>query len=503
MRQIPKIVSYLILLFPVMTYFITGSALAHPTQIDYTAIDAYIESQMKDLHIPGIGLAIVQGDQIETLHGYGKSGRDDLPVTPQMPFMLASVTKSFTALAIMQLVETGQVELDAPVQKYIPWFSVADPVAASQITLRHLLNQNSGFSEGSGRTELMASDLSDTAIEDGVRRLADDVLSSPPGTRFQYSNVNYNILGLVVQTVSGQSYESYLQEHILDPLEMRHTFTSQDLALQDGMVKGHTLWFGIPLPKEVPYNRGGLPSGYIMSSAEDMAHYVIAQLNGGRYRDVSVLSAQGVDTMHQPAVPMSNSEEFYGMGWHIGKIDEKTAVFHNGDDPRFQTHVLMLPEEDLGIVILMNAEGLSLGLAANQISRGVLAVIKDKQPQPYVLPIAGMALPVGSVLVPIFLAVLWIGWMVLRYFRRQKRGLPTRRGAWWYIWVILLPLLVDIALLLLLLAGIPMMWQAPLSMMLGYFPDLFTLLMLGVMGVAGWGVARTILTLRSARLRVN
>ena len=126
-----------------------------------------------DLAHPGLALAIVQGDQVAYVHGYGQAAPGGRPVTPQTPFMIGSMAKSFTALAIMQLVEAGKVELDAPVQTYLPWFRVADPQASAQITVRQLLNQNSGFSNGSGLQEEMASDLSDTAIEAGVRRLAE------------------------------------------------------------------------------------------------------------------------------------------------------------------------------------------------------------------------------------------------------------------------------------------------------------------------------------------
>lgn len=105
----------------------------------------------------------------------------------------ASASSSAIALAIMQLVEAGQIELDAPVQTYLPWFRVADPQASAPITVRHLLNQTSGFSQGSGLQEEFASDLSDTAIEAGVRRLADVKLSHAPGTGYEYSNVNFNI----------------------------------------------------------------------------------------------------------------------------------------------------------------------------------------------------------------------------------------------------------------------------------------------------------------------
>ena len=196
----------------------SAQAEARQADTDFSAVDAYVESQMKDLHIPGMALGIVQGDQVAYVHGYGEAGPGKRLVTPQTPFMIGSVSKSFTALAVMQLVEAGKIDLDAPVQTYLPWFRVADAGASAQITVRHLLNQNSGLSRESGLEEETASDLSDEAIESGVRRLADDELSRAPGTTFEYSNVNFNILGLIVQTLSGQSYESYIQEHVFDPL---------------------------------------------------------------------------------------------------------------------------------------------------------------------------------------------------------------------------------------------------------------------------------------------
>jgi CubicO group peptidase (beta-lactamase class C family) len=488
----------LVICLPVMAAITPTYAQPLRAETDFAAVDAYVEGQRQALHIPGLALAIVQGDQVAYLHGYGQAAPGGRAVTPQTPFMIGSVTKSFTALAIMQLVEAGQVALDAPVRTYLPWFRVADPQASARITLRHLLNQTSGFSTGSGLQEMMASDLSDAAIEAGVRRLADDELSHVPGAVYEYSNVNFNILGLIVQTVSGQSFESYIQEHIFDPLEMQRSFTSLDRAAEAGMARGHMLWFGMPIPKEVPFNRGGLPNGFLICSAEDMAHYLTAQLNEGRYGNVSVLSPQGVAAMHQPAVPQQTPEAYYGMGWEIGQIEGVPAVFHSGDNADFQTHVLLLPTEKLGVVVLLNAQGLSINTGASQIASGVLAVVTGKQPKPYTLPVEGMILPVGSVLVPVALSLLWIGWMLFRFLRRQKQGLPARRSIGWYGWVVVLPLIVDLSLLWVLLMGIPRLWGVPLSVIAAYFPEVFTLLIGSVVALGVWGLARTLLTLRPA-----
>jgi CubicO group peptidase (beta-lactamase class C family) len=111
--------------------------------ISYADIDAYVESQMRRLHIPGASLAIVEGDRIVYLRGFGRARPAGEIPTPQTPFFIGSLTKSITALAVMQLVEAGKIELDAPVQRYLPWFRVADPQASAQMTVRHLLNQTS------------------------------------------------------------------------------------------------------------------------------------------------------------------------------------------------------------------------------------------------------------------------------------------------------------------------------------------------------------------------
>ena len=137
----------------------------------YDAIDAYVEEQMHRLKIPGASLAIVEGGEIVHLRGFGRARPGGEAPTPQTPFVLGSTTKSFTALAVMQLVEAGKIELDAPVQRYLPWFRVADPEASAQITVRHLLNQTSGMSLVAGMVC-----LADFGRSSGCRRA--------PGARF-------------------------------------------------------------------------------------------------------------------------------------------------------------------------------------------------------------------------------------------------------------------------------------------------------------------------------
>ena len=160
---------------------------------DSEEVDAYIRVKMKELGIPGAALVIMQGDQIVQLKAFGVADADGHPVTPQTPFFTGSTGKSFTALAIMQLVEAGKINLDAPVQTYLPWFRVADPDASETITVRQLLNQVSGLPRSIEQTQLANTDQSDAAIENNVRALATVELIAPPGERYEHSNANYII----------------------------------------------------------------------------------------------------------------------------------------------------------------------------------------------------------------------------------------------------------------------------------------------------------------------
>jgi CubicO group peptidase (beta-lactamase class C family) len=169
----------------------------------------------------------------------------------------------------MQLAEAGRISLDAPVQEYLPWFEVDDrlvPAAASTITVRHLLNNTSGIPTGKIIGASLTGNANETA-EEAVRALKEVAPTTPAGTAFQYSNSNYVILGLVVQTVSGQSYESYVQERIFAPLRMQQSFVSESEALRHNMATGYRWWFGLPIPANVPHPTGTAPAPEEKSAA--------------------------------------------------------------------------------------------------------------------------------------------------------------------------------------------------------------------------------------------
>ena len=354
-------------------------ASANPNS-DFTSIDAYVEKQMRDVRIPGLALGIVHNDEVVHLRGFGEAG-PGRSVTPHTPFILASASKSFTALAIMQLVESGRIELDAPVQRYLPDFRVADGAATARITVRHLLHHTSGLPEQSAYEPMLSNDVGDQALRDRVRALSDVQLSHDVGAAFEYTDANYDVLGLVVQTVSGQSYESYLAEHVFAPLDMRQSYTNQSDARRDGLATGHRSWFGYPRPFEAPYSRAAMPSSYLISSAEDITHFLSVQLNGGRYAGRSVVSAEGVAAMHSPAVREGTRDIFYGMGWESRSLNGVPVVRHNGTNANFYADMILDPQDRWGVVILTNFDSLNLnGGRLQGLSSGVISLLHGQDP---------------------------------------------------------------------------------------------------------------------------
>jgi CubicO group peptidase (beta-lactamase class C family) len=284
------------------------------------------------------------------------------------------------------LVEAGKVELDAPVRRYLPWFRVADPQASAQMTVRHLLNQTSGLPVLPGQVALADFDDRPDATERQVRALSTLELTRPVGAKCEYSNLNYNILGLIVEAASGEAYANYVQSHIFGPLGMTHSYTAKAAARQDGLAMGHRHWFSLPVPaRDLPVPRGSLPSGQLISSARDMAHYLIAHLNGGRYGDVQILSAAGIDELHRGAaeyVAGGVSAGLYGMGWYERDLRGTKAFAHAGNVPDFSAFMALVPQQRKGVVLLFNADPYGLPPVTEEVGMGVTAVLAGQQPAP-------------------------------------------------------------------------------------------------------------------------
>jgi CubicO group peptidase (beta-lactamase class C family) len=469
---------------------------------DFSAIDAFLQRRMEQAAIPGIALAIVRNDHILHLQGFGVADAAGTPITPQTPFLLGSVSKSFTALAIMQLVEAGHVNLEVPVRHYLPWFRVADSDASGRITIHHLLNQTSGLSPRTGQLLLTDNDRGDDALERHVRALSTATLSHPVGAVFQYSNANYIVLGMVIQAISGESYEQYIEKHIFGPLRMQRSFTSPLDAARNGLATGHRLWFGHPVAaRDIPCGRGLLPSGHLISTAEDLAHYLVAHLNGGRYEDSSLLSKDRMAQLYQPTEARGSIKSSYDRGWVVKDIpDIGRVVWHGGDLPHFHAEVWLLPESGWGVALLMNMntairrerfEGLGLDAAKLLLGHQPLDV-KAK-------PLETLQV-IGTLLLPVFVLVETS--RTARYLCHCRRVQNARpKGLVALIGYIAIPALLYGLLASLVFWALPRLFDTTLRAMLLGQPDLMWILVCcGIFGAA-WAIVRTAWT--ACVLRAN
>ena len=348
-------------------------------------LDTFVTQMMKDYDVPGVGLAIVEHGKITYTKGYGvRDVATRAPVTPDTAFPIGSVSKSFTALGMMVLVNEGLVDLDAPVTTYIPEFKLSSPESTKTVTVRNLLTHTTGLV----RTDASTFDTSVTT-EDIIRAAATTPLVGKPGETFVYSNVNAILAGEVIRRVSGESWETFTRERVLRPLEMdTATLTVAALKKQPN----------IAVPSILDVRRGALqttayltlgadaPAGAVNANAAEMARYVQFQVGDG----APLLSQETLGEMHlgQVAAPDFNlpgvaaaqahaaakkpadvppslvTDEQYGFFWGVERFLGQTLVQHGGNVTGGTANVTLLPEKHAGVVILANADGANFFMEA-------------------------------------------------------------------------------------------------------------------------------------------
>jgi CubicO group peptidase (beta-lactamase class C family) len=317
-------------------------------EIDSERIDKFVQHEMSESNIPGLSLGIIKDDKIIYLKGFGTAGPGKCEVTPNTSFILGSVSKSFTGLAVMQLVEKGAINLDDPVKKYIPWFSIGGPGVSDRITILNLLNHTSGIPAFEGHDSGIERGSN---VEERIKLKNNIKLNHPVGSTFEYSSLNYDILGVLIQVVSNQSYEEYIQSNIFKPLEMTNSYAALEEASKGNLAMGYIPWFGFQIPTEVKYSKSALPSGYIISSAEDMTHFLIAFINKGMYKQNNILSENGIT---QALASIGNTS--YGAGWFSAGYYK----WHTGELANYNAYICIVPSEKLGIIMLSNTNDIGV-----------------------------------------------------------------------------------------------------------------------------------------------
>lgn len=398
--------------------------------IDAGAVDRFVADFADNAAYPGVAVAITRGDRVLHVSGYGH-GPADSAVTATTPMPIASVSKSFTSLAVMQLVEAGKVELDRPLRQYVPDFRIADDRGAT-ITVRQLLNQTSGITDGTLPEKSL--DQPDT-LAGAVERARQATLATEPGTEYSYSNTNYHLAARLVEVVADEPFADYLRRHVFEPAGMLAT-TTIDLAprdVPDTVAKGHAYAYGASVPVEEP-ERFVAGSDGVISTARDMARWLVVQSNGGVSADgTRLVSAESITAMHST----SDSRSSYALGW---ETEPDGWVRHSGI---WFTHTAgeLLTPSGYGIAVMTNS-GVALGNEGTAgLEDGLATLLEGGDPEVG----SPMRLILDLALAGLTLLSLALGIRGLRGGRRWARRHGARPA--WQLVARSLPRLVPLAIL--------------------------------------------------------
>ncbi|MEG2859435.1 MAG: serine hydrolase domain-containing protein [Clostridia bacterium] len=305
---------------------LADSSQSNPPILPDTAIelDAYIQQEFKKTHIPAMSVEIVDAQGVAFSGSYGEGS------TLDTPYILGSISKSFTAVAIMQLVEQGKIVLADPIAAYLPSVN-----SDCKTTVKQLLNQTSGIH---------------------TYMTLENYRTPNTTTGWEYANVNYNLLGQIVERVSGIPYGDYIKAHIFKPLQMNHSYVSLEAAKDGGLISGHRNYFGLMIAETVGYPKDTtsgwmtVPAAYIISTANDMGKYLQFYLNGGK----GILTPESIHLMHTDTV-FAKTDYEYGYGWGVDKRVDETLLSHGGKVENYTTYMFILPDRNLAGIFLFNA----------------------------------------------------------------------------------------------------------------------------------------------------
>ncbi|QBD76985.1 serine hydrolase [Ktedonosporobacter rubrisoli] len=331
--------------------------------------EEFVDHVMQTWQIPGVAIGIVKDDEVIYARGFGQRDREQgLETTPQSIFAIGSCTKAFVAMSLAMLVDEGKLAWDAPLRNYLPEFKLADSVTSERLTTRDILTHRSGLP---GHDALAYNSL--VTVKELIGRLPHLEFNKDLRAGWQYNNLLYGVAGYLLEAISGQSWDAFIRQRILEPLGMNSTsFSVQDVqraadyALPYKTIKGKTqrTRFYPRFNKGTSYD----PAGALNSNVEDMTKWLRALLKQSRYgeqRLVSeaqfkqILEPQGIIPIDHYQVGMKYPEEARycaALGWRVFSYRGHELAQHSGGIDGFTVMTTFLPDDNLGIVVLTNLE---------------------------------------------------------------------------------------------------------------------------------------------------
>jgi CubicO group peptidase (beta-lactamase class C family) len=328
-----------------------------------TELDAAVSKFMTSTHVPGVSVAVVEDGELAWAGGFGFADlENNVPASEHTLFRLASISKSLTATAAMQLWERGQLDLDAPVQKYCPAF----PQKSGPITTREVMGHLGGirhYKSGSqDDPEVGNTRHFDNPIQGGLDFFKNDPLVADPGSQFHYSTQGYTLVGCVMEGASGVKYVDFVRQNVFVPAGMEQTQVDDRFAI----VPYRTRFYqktasGTVQNADFLDSSYKIPGGGWLSSAEDMAKFEVAILHD------KLIKRATRDLMWTPLKPSDGSKDDYGLGWGSAEENGIAYVAHNGGQQGTSTAFMIAPVQRFGVVVLTNMEGADAGDLAKEL----------------------------------------------------------------------------------------------------------------------------------------
>jgi CubicO group peptidase (beta-lactamase class C family) len=313
------------------------------------SLDYFIQKQVIDYKIPGLAVGIIKDNVVVFKKGYGRGNiSDSLPVTTQTIFPILSCTKAFTAAAIGILVDKGKLRWNDKVIRYLPYFKLSNQKVTKELTISDILSHRSGLETFEGDLLWYGTNYSRQEI---LKRIKYSPVRNHFRKDFGYQNIMYLVAGLIIEKVTGETWDEFIHKEIFLPLSMNNSSTSVN-ALK-GSNYAHPHLKDKPIPLLNMDNIG--PAGSVNSNIDDMITWLHLWMNEGAYNERKIFSYAAFQAITSPKVKVSEkSDESYGFGWYIEGEKETKILSHGGGMPGYKSLVIVLPQSKAGIVILTN-----------------------------------------------------------------------------------------------------------------------------------------------------
>ncbi|WP_254068571.1 cyclic peptide export ABC transporter [Brevibacillus sp. 7WMA2] len=416
------VLAFILFVYPV-TQISAATLSLSPQSLEQ--IESFITKQMNTAEIPGLQVIIVEKDKTIYQKGFGYADiLSNKPVTNETLFELGSNSKAFTGLAVLELADKGLLDLNDPVTKYLPWLNLSYKGKIQPITIRQFLYHTSGVPFKS--IGFLPEGNEEDALEKTVRTLLSQELNREPGTRYEYATINYDVLGLVIEKVTKQSFETYIKQNILHALELSHTYVGEQNVDQTQKATGYKIGFTEPQQYNPPSFRGNTPAGYLISNGVDIARWMKIQIGAA---STGSFKPDLIKASHEPdrKVKPSSNGSSYAAGWEVYQSGDG-EISHSGSNPTFSSFIVIRPTEQIGVAVLANMNS----TYTVNIGQGIMNMLLDKEVPPIHSDLNKkldqLAFSIICVVAPVCFAILFLlGRIFLEIGKKQRKLQVTKK----------------------------------------------------------------------------